>query len=311
MYNQEIKERFLKSYTAGGKERSGCRAMFESLCDYEETHGKDLSEMAVDEIIDALKSVTIGAYKTAADIQSRIKAYVRWCAQNCQEIKANQNLLDIDIDDIDASEYFKKTIFRNEDDLIFELESVRRFDEGFTEGIVLLLAWIGVEQKDVLSIKKHDVDLNNRTITMNSHNKVLCFSERIADVLKIYERTKEGSRSAGGSSRPVFRDDSFNTYVRKYCPRGKLGETPLTPSGLRNSVGIINQLYVAKGKESRLWNGNVIASGALYRVRQLEESGVDVFSAKNKMAVIDAFGVSTKLYEIHWMYKNYKKAFNL
>lgn len=311
MYNREIKERFLSEYASGGKERTGCRAMFETFDEYERSLGKDLAEMSVDEMLHVLKFMIIGTYKTAADIQSRIKAYVRWCVQNCPQLQSNRMLLEVNIDDIDASSYFKKTIFKNEDDLIFELESVRRFDEGYTEGVVLLLAWIGIEQKDVLSIKKNDVDLHNRTIILNKHNSVIKFSNRIADVLRIYERTKEGSRPAGGSSRPVFRDDSFDIYIRKYCPRGRLGETPLTASVLRNSVGVINQLYISQGKESRLWNGNVIASGALYRVRELEKSGVDVFAFKNRELVIEAFGVSTKLYEIHWMYKNYKRAFNL
>lgn len=311
MYNQEIKERFLKSYTAGGKERAGCRAMFDTVCQYEESIGKDLSEMTSNELIEALKLVVIGAYKTAADIQSRIKAYVNWCEQNCRALEVNRQLLNLEIDDIDASAYFKKTIFKNEDELIFELESVRRFEDGFTEGMILLFAWIGIEQKDVLSVKIHDVNVIDRKVYLRKYDKFISFSERIADVFKIYERTKEGSRSAGGRSRPVYRDDSFYTYIRKYCPSSQLGVKPLDPNNIRKSINDINRLSVDQGKESRLRNGNVVASGALHRLRALEEQGIDVFSAKNRMVVIDAFGVSTKLYEIHWMYKNYKKAFNL
>ena len=311
MYNQEIKEGFLKAYSASGNERSGCRAMFETTSSYEESIGKDLSEMTSVEVIDALRPVIVGAYKTAANVQSRIKAYVNWCHLNCRSLSPNLSLLAIEIDDIDASEYFKKTIFKNEDELIFELETVRRFEDGFTEGLILLFAWIGIEQKDALSVKIHDVDLEKRTVFVQKYNQTISFSERIADVFKIYEKTKEGSRSAGGSNRPVFRDDSYHTYIRKYCPSAQLGVKPLDPSNIRKSVNDINQLYVAQGKESRLRNGNIVASGALYRVRLLEESGVDVFSFKNRQMVIDAFGVSAKLHEIHWMYKNYKRAFKL
>ena len=311
MYNQEIKEQFIAEHATGEKERFGWRSMFETIGEYESLVGKDLSEMSIPEVVEALKPAVIGTYGTAAGVQCMIKAYARWCVDNCPFLYPNKALSGLEIDDIDASEYYSKTIFTSEDELIFELESVRRFDEGFMEGLVLVLAWIGIEQKDVLSVNIRDVDLQERTIYVERLKKAVSFSERIADVLKVYEKTKVGSRSAGGTTRPVYRDDSYNTYVRKYSPKGQLGEKPLTPSRIRNAVGTINELYIAQGKPSRLWNGNIVASGALYRVRLLELSGVDVFSKKNKDAVVEAFGVKSKLHEVLWMYRNYKRAFNL
>lgn len=310
MYNQEIKERFLAEYSVSGKERVGWRSLFETVEEHESAIGKDLSEMSVSEVVRALTPAVIGTYSTAADIQCTIKTYTRWCAQNCPSLQPNRDLGELEINDIDASEYYAKTIFTNEDELIFELESVRHFDDGFTEGVILVLAWLGIEQKDVLSVKTGDVNIQERTIYVQKQNRTVTFSDRIAEVLKIYERTKVGSRSSGGSTRPVYRDDSWDTYIKKYAPNGRLGIKPLTPSRIRNAIGTINELYIAQGKPSRLWNGNIIASGALYRVRLLELSGMDVFSKKNKDAVLEAFGVKSKLHEVHWMYRNYKKAFN-
>lgn len=311
MYNQEIKEQFLQDYLATGKEKNGCRAMFETVGQFEAISGKDLAEMSKDEVVQALESVDIGTYSSAAGIQSVIKAYVKWCMDNFPSMHFDRSLDYLEISDIDVSGFYSKTIFQNEDELIFELESVRHFDEGFTEGIILVFAWLGIEQKNALSVKIEDVNLTDRTIYLRDSGKIISFSERIADVLKVYERTKVGYRSAGGRERPVYRDDSFGNYIRRYCPASHLGVRPFDPANIRKSINDINQLYVAQGKESRLWNGNVVASGALYRIHTLELSGVDVFSLKNKDLVIEAFGVKSKLYEIHWMYRNYKRAFNL
>lgn len=310
MYNQEIKERFCRTYVAAGKERTGCRSMFDTIGVYEESLGKDLAEMTKDEVICATRLMVVGAYKTAVSIQSKIKDYVKWCTQNQVFTNVNLDLIGFKIDDVDASAYLAKTIFKDEDELIRELQTVRRFDEGFTEGIILILAWLGIEQKDVLSIKTHDVDLARREINYRKYDKTIVFSEKICDVLRIYEKTKEGSRPAGGSSRPVYRDDSFNTYVRKYCPRGQLGVKPLEATNLRKMVNDVNKLYTAQGKESRLWNGNIIASGALYRLKNLEDNGVDVFSTKNRVDVVQAFAIDADMYEISWLYKSYKRAFN-
>ena len=311
MYNQEIKERFFNECTSLGKEKGNYRTIMDAIGEYEEKIQRDLAEMQVEDAIEALRYADIGVYNSATSAQSMIKNYVTWCYENKVFDHVNNNLLLIKISDIDVSRYLARTLFKDEDELISEMQTVRRFDEGFTEGLILLFAWLGIEQKDALTIKIEDVNLKDRVIFARVYGKYIHFSEKIADVFKIYEKTKEGFRSAGGSFRPVYRDDSYDTYIRKYSPYSQLGEKPLTPARIRSSVGVISKLYVAQGKESRLWNGNVVASGALHRVYLLERSGVNVFSKKNKEAVIEAFAVKSKLHEILWMYKNYKKAFNL
>ena len=65
------------------------------------------------------------------------------------------------------------------------------------------------------------------------------------------------------------------------------------------------------GNSPRFTAGNVLASGALKRLYDLEQGGVDIFSIKNKDIVSETYRAKAKLYEILWLYKNYKKAFNL
>lgn len=310
MYNQEIKERFLTEYTSGGKSKDSAGAMLDSVGVYEELLNKDVAEMSREDVIEALRYANIGTYKTAAAAQSVLRNYVKWCRANAVFSHVNEGLLSIEVDDIDSSRYLGKLLFRSEDDLISELKTVRVFEDGYPEIIVLLLGWIGVEQKDVLSIKISDVSTSDKTVYLRVYNRTIHYSDKIADILSMFERTKEGSRSAGGDSRIVYRDDSYDRFVRKYCAKGQLGKE-FTPTQVKHMVSKLNLAYVAQGNEPRFTGGNVVMSGALHRVWQLENSGVDVFSIKNKAVVAETFIVNAKLHEILWLYKNYKRAFSL
>lgn len=308
MYNQEIKERFLEDHSAYNANFGGKCVVFEDISVLEREINKDFSQMSFDEALLAIKNVNIGTYKTAAAVQTLLKRYVCWCYEGKIFSDINRELLSIEVGDIDSSARIAELVFRTEEQLISEIKSIRPFDEGYPEAIIMLLAWIGVEQKDVLQISISDVDIPGRYVNLNG--KKIEFSDTIADALKIYDKTKVGSRSAGGDSRPVYRDDSFDRYVRKYCPRSKLGNA-LTQTQIKHMVNHMNSIYVDRGNPPRFTGSNVVVSGGLYRIYQLEQQGIDVFSKKNKEAVSAAFIVNAKLYEILWLYKNYKKAFNL
>ena len=308
MYNQEIKERFIAEYD--GNRKNAVRPNFELISEYEEKYQKDLAEMSVDEAVDTISGLNIGTYKTAAGTQSFIKSYVNWCHQLGVFKNVNLDLCKIGLDDIDCSRRLRELLFRTEDELIKELNSVRPFDEGYPEAIATLLTWVGIKQTDIVSIRVSDVNLDKRWVYVPHIDLFAGFSEKIADIFKVYENTKVGYRSAGGDSRPVFRDDSYDRYVRKYLPKGKSSD-PYTSVQIKHITHHLNTIYVERGNPPKFTGSNVLMSGALYRVWQLEQRGVDVFSIKNKKEVASAFVVKANLYEILWLYKNYKKAFNL
>ena len=80
---------------------------------------------------------------------------------------------------------------------------------------------------------------------------------------------------------------------------------------IEDAVYLLNKAYVEQGNNPKFTSGSIMYSGGLRRVYELEQQGVDVFSIKNKNAVIQAYRAKAKLYEILWLYKNYKKAFSL
>ena len=308
MYNQEIKEQFLAEYD--GNRVISARPNLELISEYEERLQKDLAEMSFDEVVESVSGLNIGTYKTAAGIQSFIRSYVKWCDQFHKFKKVNLDLCSISADDIDCSKRIRELFFQSEDELIKELSSVRPFDEGYPETIATLLTWIGVKQSDIASIKISNVNLEKQWVYVPDRNLFVSFSDKIADIFRIYEKTKVGYRSSGGDSRPVFRDDSHDRYVRKYLPKGKSSD-PFTSVQIKHITHHLNTVYVERDNPPKFTGSNVLMSGALYRVWQLEQSGVDVFAMKNKKMVVNAFVAKANLYEILWLYRNYKKAFNL
>ena len=310
MYNQEIKERFLAEYTAGGRNENTCRSILELIGIYEEAIQVDIAEMSHNDAVEAVRGTKTGSYGSAAHVASLIKSYARWCKDSGALSNVNCALMSISVDDIDSSRHLSTLLFKSEDDLISEMRSVRPFDDGYFEVVVLLFAWLGIDTRTSMSIKIDDVNIEDKFIKIESDGRIVQFSDAVADVISVYAKTKVGTRAARGETRQVYRDNSYDRFIRKFCPPKQLGKE-LTLSQVRSAISEMNQIYVEEGNESRLNTSNVMVSGALHRVWTLEQSGLDVFSVKNKSIVAEAFGLDAKPYEVLWLYKNYKAAFNL
>lgn len=306
MYNQEIKERFLSEYEGGRKVSASTN--FESIGKYEELCGKDFAEMSECEAIEALKYVRIKTYGTAFGVLSFVRNYVKWCRENSVFDNLNSSLVSLTVDDIDISDELKSMLFTSEDELIKAMRSVRPFDDGYYDVIVVLFGWLGIPQKQVTSIKIDHVNLSENFLVFEDTE--IKFSDSIRDILSLYAKTKTGTRVQADTVRIVYRDDSYDTFVRKFSAPKQLGKK-LTNSQVEDAVYLLNKAYVEQGNDPKFTSGSIMHSGGLRRVYDLEKQGIDVFSIKNKNAVLQAYRVKAKLYEILWLYKNYKKAFNL
>ena len=307
MFNEEVKERFLIEFAAGKNEKS-CRAKFEAIGEYEHSLGKDFAEMSTADAAKAMQFVRIGTYKSAFGLIAQIRSYVKWCFDNHVFSDVNTGLISLTVDDVDISENMKKMLFRTEDEFIKELRSARTFDDGYLDVIVMVFSWLGISQDQAMAIKIDDVDFKSMMVHLPDRD--IQFSEKLGEVLWIYSKTKHSTRLNGNGPRDVYRDDSYDLFVRKFSAPKQLGKK-LTKSQLQAALHDLNEVYVDLGNEPRFTSGNVLTSGALSRVFELEQSGVDVFLMKNKNTVLDAFVVKSKLYEVLWLYNNYKRAFSL
>ena len=79
---------------------------------------------------------------------------------------------------------------------------------------------------------------------------------------------------------------------------------------IREMFNRVSRDYVAQGYESRFAYTNILSSGRLNRLLQMELSGLDVMDSKNAAAVEAVFNGNKKYRSIKWAYESYKKAFN-
>lgn len=309
MYNPEIKERFLAETSENHNFTSGRDSLMGRIGRYEWEIQKDLSQMSKLEAIESVRNARITTYNSATSACTLIKNYAKWCRESRVFENVNPELFTIVADDIDASDHIGRTLFKNEADFIQALRLTRPFDDGYYDVVIMVFAWLGINMNKAMRIKINEVDFERKVISVDG-NKEIPFSDELGEILLMYSKTKTGTRLSKNGLREVYRDDSFEWFIRKFCPKGSLGKE-LTKLQVTSLVHDMNQIYIDLGNEPRFTVGNVLSSGAMYRIWKLEQSGVDVFSIKNKVATVNAHGLSTKLYEILWMYRNYKRAFKL
>lgn len=309
MYNQEIKEKFINFIMSTGWSDS-CISMFYVICESESAIDKDFAQMDVSEALEAMSHLSVSTYSSAYSRLSLARRYVEWCRDNRVFDNVNIQLLSIGINDIDSSSLINELTFRSEDDFIQSMRSVRPFDDGYYEVAALALAWIGLNQQQIMDLKTTDVDFENKTVFVKDIGTIH-ISDAICEVLYIYNKTKVASRDHKNGARNVYHDDSFGTFMRKFVPADKLGVRQLEKQQVQGAVHKMNKAYQSKGNGPKFTIPNVVMSGGLCRVWELEKSGVNVFQAKNKELVANAYRAKAKLHEVLWVYRNYKRAYNL
>lgn len=311
MYNEEIKLRFINEY-ANDQGLSPIISRFESFCEYESAANKDISQMSVNEVSGIAKDQKIGTYSTALYFQSTVRAYVKWCHENGVFDYVNKDLFHFSTEDIDATDYLKSMWFRDEKDFLEKMRMVRPFDQGYYEVIIMVFAWIGVDQKLIFQITHNDIDFARRRISLRGGAECIQFSKDISEVLYVYENTESGIRPTRWGTVEVFREKLCDSFLTKFSPAKSLGEGVITNAQVGHTVSIMNLAYQDLGfTGSPFKYTNVFTSGALNRVWKLEQTGVDVYSVKNHRLVEAAFGAKIQRNHFLWLYGYYKKIFNL
>ena len=310
MYNREIKERFLDQITAGGRNRNTSVKYLDAIGLYEEEIGRDFAEMSFDEAIEAIRNIKIGTYDSATSVQGFVRNYVKWCEGNRVFGCVNPELKKISAkEDIDASRYLREMWFLDESDLINKMRTVRTFNDGYYEVVVLLFAWLGIGQDKILSIRPSDINLENRQLLL-ADGGVINFSEDIAYVISEYLNTTTSTRQHNGEPTVVYRD-FYGPFISKFCKRAELGNDPLTDSQIGSAISEMNQDFVSMGNPGCFKYTNVANCGVARRIYELEQSGVDVLSSKNKELIFATARLDIDRYKIKWLFRNYKRAFNL
>lgn len=301
MFNPEIKERFLN-------ENANAKFILSMCARYEESIGKDISQMNKHDVGLVLQSADLCELSTIEGMLSVGSAYTKWCKDNNLLPDISDGFMSIDVKDVDPSAVMAKMLFRDEEDFIRSMRKVREFDEGYPEVIGLVFVWLGLSYNDATTLKDSCVDLDTRVIYDNDGNVLVSgFSDGIHSIFEQFVKCMNGNRGAYN----VVKDRSLDVFLKRMCsPSSPKMGTPILPRQLTNAVNRMNFQYEELGYPPRLSMLNVKRSGSLYRLWLAEQNGLDVSNKNNREAVERVYG-GKKYRNIIWQYKYYKKAFNL
>lgn len=309
VYNKEIKERYLETLNATTARY--VRGRFEYLGEcFEEPLDRDILEVSKEDFCQRFnmeKRIDIDSVRVFI---AAIRGYNDWAHRTNQQLKFTDMIDSFDFrKDVDYTLGIKDCIQPSPEALIQHISKVYDLFEGFEVVPALIFAWLGFDINDAPRIKKEQVNFDARIIynmdgSVYQYNIPECFWE----VLRVYAKTFTATRFISGSF-PVYADD-LGFFIKRMLPKGsKKYGTPYTGRQITSNIGKFMELYERKYHEVSHCNYTAAArSGVLYRLYELESSGVDLY-AKASRPQVDAI-IGNKIFmDAMTIYEAYRRVY--
>ena len=162
MYNQEIKEKYIKEEAKSHRGKTRSTIFFNAIEPYETKWNSDLCSMKVEQLSEVLQKTSGMSVTTRSSNYTRAKRYIEWCIAN-NVPGACGAILDVKRDDISQVENIRRRTVKNPFELNVFLNQL--FDPDTEDTIDLTYrcyfwcAYAGIKQEDVMSIRTRNVDL--------------------------------------------------------------------------------------------------------------------------------------------------------
>lgn len=271
MYQPEIKQRFITEFTSGKDMQDRIRRLFQSFESAEQAAGTDLTLLPAETLQKAFSAGNGLRSSAAEDMLYVLRAYYKWRIQN--NLPAEKSVFVLTTDDL--GKVFDQMV-GSPLHLLQKLDNVFDLPEEETVHCVyrtyLWLAFIGVEEEDVVHIKTKDVRLSAMTLTYGGRTYELP-RESLLDFTKTCRLTSfnfdnrhyqmRRDRAPGDYLLRTIRMPQFSLASSRVLVSQMLNRRACDPSGRR-----INEGY-------KLSYGRIALSGVFYRAYERERIGLD------------------------------------
>lgn len=188
MYNQELKNRFLKWKGLG---TSTYQSLFRLIETFENSVQTDLSQMSLDMFRECVKHFNRPAMSGFVDLFRAAQHYIRWCAQESGTINPWVNDLDMYDEYIRAGVFFDIICW---EDVYSELIQMYPLTEGHMIWPLVTFAWLGLDIEECCALKNEDVDIAHKRIYVNE--RVVSIQDPSQwKILNLYANTSQGVRT--------------------------------------------------------------------------------------------------------------------
>ena len=271
MYNEELKQKFISWYSDNEFTRRSCVAVFNACERYERGWGADLCTRQTSDAQEVLNHV-VGLREEHRKLRYTIlRAYTRWCVEvgvdgaiNCME----------DADFTGVGKMLTQSVrnplhLQRYLDVIYDKES-----EKTTENIYRGFHWLayaGMKEDDIVSVKTSDVNLRDMLIRFNGseypvyREALLCLRVCVEQKQFLYKHPNYSTDTECWKPR----------YPSDYLLRGIRSDPKLRQ--LRMELSRRAKIAYDEGKtETRLSYFRVWISGIFYRKYEQELAGIPV-----------------------------------
>lgn len=273
MYNEELKTKFVRGYTNSISTAEVCQTIFNAFEQYEVEWGADLCTRSTEElqpVVDGLVGFRARSKWMRLII---LKDYVKWCI-GMKVPGACDGMLKIEtvgLEKVKHQTVASPLHLQRYLDSICEPES-----EETTDNIYRCFYWLaygGVAEEDILSIKCSDVDLNNMVVRYNDTE------------VPIYREALPAFKNCVNLTQFVYKHPNYDKLV--YKDRAD-GDTLVR--GIRSAPSIkAMRVELSRRSKAKMDEGKtdlklsyfrVWISGLFYRMYERERAGMPVdFSA--------------------------------
>lgn len=304
------KELFLEyAETRKPSMRANLLATLKSVLTYEQAHGTHLLEMGRQEFIDFVNSKGFSDPVSARGFIDPLSSFYKWvnCAKNMQLQNIPQSVSPKELDYITP---IKASLSPNYKQICDMIAPFFQPSDGYELYPISAFAWLGIPLQDAVVLPADNVDITAGTVLY--HGETLHMVPMMREILAEYAAVSTSTRQRGQLE--TWSADRIGYFIYRMCPENAVNRgKPFSVQQASATVWRLQTRFLESGADGiQLSYVNVMKSGSLHRVLELELQGVDVHSTKNMEIVKACFPTAkTKtLSDIMLMYDAYKKAFH-
>ena len=293
MYNVELKQQFIESYSTSEKTKDSVRNIFKRIQPYEESWESDFCTMStkvIQPVVDAILGVReTGKWRGI----SILREYSKWCIL-AKYPRACDGIMHVNLMGLNKirEQMVSSPLHLQQclDDL-FDPEAEETLDVIYR--CYLWMAFGGMPEKDALLVKAEDIDFNSRIIRYGEKGVVTVYSESVAAFNKaaflpsfLYKNLNyeaEAIRRNRVDGDTIMR--GINSVASLSSIRGYVSAlTRNSPESKKTMAGRRN-----KNPKQRLSYSRVKLSGTFFRIYELEraDAGERALTALKALAEAD------------------------
>lgn len=260
MYNEELKLRYIATLNANAPM---FRNAFNLISEYENSIGRDVSEMTYAEYRECIKSTRRETVDNMIVLHTACSKYSIWKA------KTFGQLIPAWVEQFDCFEEFESLgaflPVVTWDDIYTDLLSVYPITEGYAIWPISVCAWCGLTIPECCSLKNEDVDLKNRRIHVGDEAYDIEYDSQVK-IMQAYANTTLGNREQNRKYTVELLDVGYFIKFSKTKNSAKRGQMYTNASIAHQFAAMIDKAQAENINLAAMYNYSLIWNMGRYHV---------------------------------------------